>query len=639
MAAATSIALGASTVRAQSAQTDGWVVLSLDEYRALRARAFPAPPAPTPPPVDAALTRVDYDLRANGDTVTGEARLTVDVFKQGWVSIQAPAGVLVRSARLNGRPTALVAGTPPRVLISSAGRATLTLDIVVPITTSAGTESMTLPSTGSAVSSVRLTIPRTSVELAGSGGIVTEQAETARETRWNVYGSPGRPVSFTWKRKTEDRRATMPLRLDARLTSLVVLGEESSSITTGVRTDVKQGSVREIALAVPAGVTINQVTGATVADWNQQGNGLTVSFLEPLTGTAAIVVIAETRTPRDGVVTIPMLRMPSAEQEFGGVAVDVAGTGEIGERRPIGLEPSDPAILGDVISGRDTPSMAAFKFKTGGGSTTRALSLDVSRYTPAEVLIANIEEARYEAMIGEDGRTLVRARYAVRNNQRSFLAVTLPADAVLWSAALAGRTVRPGVSPTGSLLLPLQKTRAGQSPSTVAVEIVYLVRTSEWAERGTSTLTLAAVDLPVSRTGLTVRYSPRFALELRPGVFRPEADSGPWTVALRSDEEVKILASSQAHVAGSAAPSPPPPLALPAPASPDAEIRVDAGRALTTSPLLDRLKSDAGRAVAGILPVGVHVPVFGSTMFAAAELTEEGRAPAIAFDYRRATRR
>ena len=149
------VALGASVARAQDPQPNGWVVLSLDEYRALRARAFPVPPTPTPPPVDAALTRVDYDLRANGDTVSGEARLTVDVLKQGWVSIQAPAGVLVRGARLNGRPTALVAGSPPRVLIANAGRATLTLDIVVPIAASGGTESMTLPASASAVSSVR----------------------------------------------------------------------------------------------------------------------------------------------------------------------------------------------------------------------------------------------------------------------------------------------------------------------------------------------------------------------------------------------------------------------------------------------------------------------------------------------------
>jgi len=636
------VALGASAARAQDPRTDGWVVLSLDEYRALRARAFPVPPAPNPPPVDAALTRVDYDLRANGDTVSGEARLTVDVLKQGWVSIQAPAGVLVRSARLNGRPTALVAGTPPRVLISSAGRATLTLDIVVPIATSGGTESMTLPASPSALSSVRLTIPRTSVELASSGGIVTEQIETARETRWSVYGSPGRPVSFSWKRKSDDRRSTMPLRMDARVTSLIVLGEESSLITTGVRADVKQGSTREIALTIPAGVTVNQVSGATVADWNQQANTLTVSFLEPLTTTASIVITSETRMPREGAVAIPLIRMPVAEQESGGVAVDVAGTGEIGERRPVGLDASDPAILGDVVSGRDTPSMAAFRFKTGGGSAQRALSVDVSRYLPAEVLVANIEEARYEALIGEDGKTLVRARYAVRNNQRSFLAVTLPPDATLWSAALAGRTVRPGVSPNGSLLLPLQKARAGEAPPTVAVEIVYLQLTSEWTERGTSALSLPAVDLPVSRTGLTVRHSPRFAVELKPGAFRPDADPGPWTIALQSDElTIGVAGAAGRGIVAGLPESPPPPPASPAePAR--AEIASNmkmGGLSVDSSPLASPFRSDSGRAIAGILPVGVRVPEFGAMLFAAAELTAEGRAPTIEFAYKRTARR
>ena len=84
---------------------DGWVVLGIDEYRALRARAFPTTPDPAPPPVDATLTRVDYDLRVNGDTVTGQARLAIDVLKQGWASVQVPAGMLVRDARIDGRPT------------------------------------------------------------------------------------------------------------------------------------------------------------------------------------------------------------------------------------------------------------------------------------------------------------------------------------------------------------------------------------------------------------------------------------------------------------------------------------------------------------------------------------------------------
>ena len=73
------------------------------------------------------------------------------------------------------------------------------------------------------------------------------------------------------------------------------------------------------------------------------------------------------------------------------------------------------------------------------------------------MLVANVEEARYEALAAEDGKLLVRARYAVRNNQRAFLAVTLPPQSVLWSALLAGRPVRPGLSADGGYLLPLPR--------------------------------------------------------------------------------------------------------------------------------------------------------------------------------------
>src|ERR1035441_6432631 len=40
----------------------GWVVIPIDEYRVLRAKAYPVEHDPEPPPLDATLTRVDYDL-------------------------------------------------------------------------------------------------------------------------------------------------------------------------------------------------------------------------------------------------------------------------------------------------------------------------------------------------------------------------------------------------------------------------------------------------------------------------------------------------------------------------------------------------------------------------------------------------
>src|SRR5919112_1486291 len=108
-------AFAATPARAQAPAPDGWVVLPIDEYRSLRARANPPALAPTPPPVDATLTRVDYDLNidpsaslgAGGDTVAGRALLTIDVLREGWVKVPIPAGLMVRDARLDGQPVPL----------------------------------------------------------------------------------------------------------------------------------------------------------------------------------------------------------------------------------------------------------------------------------------------------------------------------------------------------------------------------------------------------------------------------------------------------------------------------------------------------------------------------------------------------
>lgn len=75
------------------------------------------------------------------------------------------------------------------------------------------------------------------------------------------------------------------------------------------------------------------------------------------------------------------------------------------------------------------------------------------------------------------------------------------------------------------------------------------------------------------------------------------------------------------------------------PLAADAASHLKAGAGSADVFLAARFQASSGRSIAGILPVGVRVPVFGAALFAAAELTEEGRAPTIEFDYKKASRR
>src|SRR5437899_7692485 len=164
------VCLRAAAGSAQTTPPEGWVVLPVDEYRALRDKALPPPPPAAAPPVDATLTRIDYELRVDNDSVSGRALLTIDVLRDGWTRVQIPAGLMVRDARLDGRPVSLVESPPPHVLLSRAGRSILTLDVVLPVAASAGTESVTIPPSAAPISRAALAVPRGGVDLTANGG-------------------------------------------------------------------------------------------------------------------------------------------------------------------------------------------------------------------------------------------------------------------------------------------------------------------------------------------------------------------------------------------------------------------------------------------------------------------------------------
>ena len=139
---------------------------------------------------------------------------------------------------------------------------------------------------------------------------------------------------------------------------------------------------------------------------------------------------------------------------------------------------------------------------------------------------------------------------------------------------------------------------------------MYLQRADSWIDRGDARVALPALDLPVSRTGLTLHHSPRYAIELRPGSFRFDTDNGPWTTVLRSPGDAP-------------ASSPPPP--LPNEGARSGELKM----------LVDRLEKESGRTRPGVVPIAISFPAIGPSLFLAAELTPEMQAPSLDLQYRK----
>ncbi len=624
----------------ESAHSPGWVVISVPDYRALRVRAFPAEREPEPPPVDATLSRVDYDLRVDSDVASGHATLTVDVLKNGWVRVPIPSGLFVREAKLDGRPLSLASLSASKesnqlsALLSHTGRAVITLEIALPIAASASEERVSIPSTFSGVTRVTLEIPRSGVDLSLYGGLLSETHELKTGGKWTAYGKGAEPIVFAWRRKTEEHHSTLPLRMHGTLTQFVGLGEDSTSLNANVTLDVTQGAAKEAHIQLPENVTINQVQGALIADWEMKPGEVLITFLEPVEQSASFVITGEANLPRDGQIDIPLLRLAGVERETGGVGVDVLGAGEIKEDsiKTQGFQRADGSDLGEPVSSRQSPALIALRTRSAYVKSPRALHLTVSRYIQQTVLLANVEEARYRVLLTKDGKSLVEARYAVRNNQRSFVKITLPPGASLWSASLAGKPIRPGSGPDASLLLPLSKARSGEEAPEFAVEIIYFAPGPSWTDKGRLKVSLPALDLPISRTGLQVFYPPQFRFLAETGSFRAENYAGPISPVLTSAVEepaVDTVASAAAALKLSALESP----AIAMDANAAREQKSEAAKQ-SAQTLVDKFHaSERGSRASGILPVRVNLPAFGPSLYLVSQLTSENQSASAEFTY------
>ena len=241
---------------------------------------------------------------------------------------------------------ALVSAPKARPWRSSSFTISPSGTLVLPLKAMGAAESVVIPPAEAATTAMTLTMPRVGVDVSVANAWLASTSEAGGATRWIAHARGDQPVSLTWRRRVDDRRAAQPLKIRGAVTHLVGLGEELTQVTASVRVDVLSGLMRDVVLAIPATLQVSRVSGPTVGDWEASAGQLRVTMLDPVAGATTFSVTGEVRGAAEGAVDVPLMRLRDADREGGGVAVEVLGAGEITARTPEGLEPADPLDLG-----------------------------------------------------------------------------------------------------------------------------------------------------------------------------------------------------------------------------------------------------------------------------------------------------
>lgn len=140
---------------------------------------------------------------------------------------------------------------------------------------------------------------------------------------------------------------------------------------------------------------------------------------------------------------------------------------------------------------------------------------DVLRFVPVAGPPVMVDVAAYEIATTHEGRSLVQARYEVRNERASHLAIELPSDTRLLGASVDGEAVSPsrelGSAGTTTWRVPLERSLESVAGSlSFPVEIIYLGEGPAWAKQEQRELELPALDAPVAVSRVTVHLPPNY---------------------------------------------------------------------------------------------------------------------------------
>jgi len=408
--------------------TDGQVTLPLAAWNDLH-----------PPAVEATLPTdaVHHDRRLVGSVDRGllEATLThrVEALRPTDLPV-LPGDATVVRARLDGGPAPLTRSDRYRIALTP-GAHDLRLDLLQGQASDRSERRVRLALPPGGPTAFELTLPEAPVDVALASGVVTETAERVGHTVVKGWVDGTGALDLSWERRTTHEATDA--RLDAEVFALLDLGGDLVVGQGSYRFDVLAGEVDRVALELPVGVEVTEVTGPQVLQWHSRDGQLAVLLREVADEAVALTVGYQYPTDLDGPTELQLPLPDTPVRGALGVVAPVAMQVELAEvHEAVRLPPRD--IPQDLVELSADPLRAAVAFDEpprAAATTTRQ----------GEVLTSasRIDDLQGISLLMEDGTEVGKLRLAVRNADRQALSVQLPAGARLTHCYRDGAPLKP----------------------------------------------------------------------------------------------------------------------------------------------------------------------------------------------------
>ena len=500
----------------------------LDELESLKRAAAEQkkPEVKETPPI--AFNVLDAQLRgaAQGATMRFDAEMTVQILKTGWTTFQLlPAEVGIESVNVTQRDAApagdaaptlspVAAAAPPAKIaqlvrgdksydLIAQGPAQFTLAIVfyAPIQVDELTYSFELTPPPAVMNRLTVEIPEKAVNLlkmSPAGQVTQADGRTTFQTVLSKNGT----LALSWQIEKETGIAR---KSSADVHTLATVEKTALSMSSMIALN-NLISLEQVELHLPKDVDILNVSSADIERWTTEQSD--AAQIIKLTGqidgrkTVNLTVAYRAQLPSlPAKAAVPVAQITGVELVAGFVGVEVVGNLDVTSAEQNKFMIPAKNLPKALLQSASSPLLYGYEFHEAAFHA----QLDVKSFQEIQTVIANIDVMDCVTHRTLEGKSITRARYFIRNNDRQFLTVTLPEKSRLLQAFSDGEPVKPATTEGGAMLIPMKKSAMrGEELRSFSIEIGYVTDVDKLSLKGELLNELPGVDVPISHLRWTL---------------------------------------------------------------------------------------------------------------------------------------
>jgi LysM repeat protein len=308
---------------------------------------------------------------------------------------------------------------------------------------------------------VSIEIPEKNIDPVLNNGALVSISEVPDGTRFEGNLNAGGKLDLTWTRKLS-HDVNSRFQSELSMYTLFTVQEALISGQTQCNVSIIDGETDRIDLLLPDNIEITGVSGDAVLQWRtdraqanrlsvllrhlvQDQVSMTISFQLPVRNEQAIEM--ESPYPDSGTVYNSVTGVLSA----GGLDVQVKNPGTASQ-----IDIRD--LPQELTSMTTSPLLFGFT-----SSENTSITIAIARNKDVALTGTIIDDLQASTIITQDGQEITKMKLRIRNNNRQYLKLTLPADAYLTHSLIDGMPLRPALSKEKEqdvLLFPLQQSEA-----------------------------------------------------------------------------------------------------------------------------------------------------------------------------------